>query len=219
MASYNSFHGRKMHGFKEMLTDVLVGRMGFDGFTVGEGDCDDDNDCTFDTCDETNSQCSNDPVPMNNLGCDDGSFCLVGESCQNGNCTGGTSNQQRWRTGPDILASELSATTQECCCTHNMLRLTRMLFGAEPRAAYADFYERALYNHILASIHPKKPGYVYFTPIRPDHYRVYSQPEACFWCCVGTGMENPGRYGEFVYASWWDRSQARSSLPWPCLPS
>ena len=46
----------------------------------------------------------------------------------------------------------------------------------------------------------EQPGYVYFTPIRPDHYRVYSQPEACFWCCVGTGMENPGRYGEFIYA-------------------
>jgi beta-glucosidase len=36
MASYNSFHGRKMHGFKTMLTDVLVGRMGFDGFVVGD---------------------------------------------------------------------------------------------------------------------------------------------------------------------------------------
>ncbi len=36
MASYNSFYGRKMHGHKEMLTDVLVGRMGFDGFTVGD---------------------------------------------------------------------------------------------------------------------------------------------------------------------------------------
>ncbi len=44
------------------------------------------------------------------------------------------------------------------------------------------------------------PGYVYFTPIRPAHYRVYSQPDKGFWCCVGTGMENPGRYGEFIYA-------------------
>ena len=88
----------------------------------------------------------------------------------------------------------------ETCNTYNMLRLTEELFTAEPKAAYADFYERALYNHILASINPKQPGYVYFTPIRPDHYRVYSQPEQAFWCCVGTGMENPGRYGEFIYA-------------------
>ncbi len=88
----------------------------------------------------------------------------------------------------------------ETCNTYNMLQLTKQLFTAHPGAAYADYYERALYNHILASINPAHPGYVYFTPIRPDHYRVYSQPDKGFWCCVGTGMENPGRYGEFIYA-------------------
>lgn len=88
----------------------------------------------------------------------------------------------------------------ETCNTFNMLRLTEGLFAAAPEAAYVDYYERALYNHILASIHPEHPGYVYFTPIRPQHYRVYSQPDLGFWCCVGTGMENPGKYGEFIYA-------------------
>jgi DUF1680 family protein len=88
----------------------------------------------------------------------------------------------------------------ETCNTYNMLRLTEQLFTAAPQAAYADYYERALYNHILASIHPTVPGYVYFTPIRPAHYRVYSQPEQGFWCCVGSGMENPGKYGAFIYA-------------------
>lgn len=88
----------------------------------------------------------------------------------------------------------------ETCNTYNMLRLTEQLFSTEPKAAYADYYERALFNHILASINPEHPGYVYFTPIRPGHYRVYSQPGQGFWCCVGTGMENPGRYGQFIYA-------------------
>ncbi len=88
----------------------------------------------------------------------------------------------------------------ETCNTYNMLRLTERLFATQPRAAYADYYERALYNHLLASIHPTDPGYVYFTPIRPGHYRVYSQSQHGFWCCVGTGMENPGRYGAFIYA-------------------
>lgn len=88
----------------------------------------------------------------------------------------------------------------ETCNTYNLLRLTEQLFAGEPKADYADYYERALYNHILASINPKHPGYVYFTPIRPGHYRVYSQPDQGFWCCVGTGMENPGRYGQFLYA-------------------
>jgi DUF1680 family protein len=88
----------------------------------------------------------------------------------------------------------------ETCNTYNMLRLTEQLFAAAPNAAYADFYERALYNHLLASINPQHPGYVYFTPIRPAHYRVNSEVENSFWCCVGTGMENPGKYGEFIYA-------------------
>jgi uncharacterized protein len=88
----------------------------------------------------------------------------------------------------------------ETCNTYNMLRLTGELFASQPKAAYVDYYERALYNHILASINPVTPGYVYFTPIRPEHYRVYSQPSKGFWCCVGTGMENPGKYGEFIYA-------------------
>lgn len=88
----------------------------------------------------------------------------------------------------------------ENCNTYNMLRLTESLFVSKPEAGYADFYERALFNHILSSINPHDPGYVYFTPIRPQHYRVYSTPEECFWCCVGTGMENPGLYGRFIYA-------------------
>lgn len=88
----------------------------------------------------------------------------------------------------------------ETCNTYNMLRLTEQLFATWPEAVYADYYERALYNHVLASINPITPGYVYFTPIRPEHYRVYSQPDQSFWCCVGTGMENPGKYGEFIYA-------------------
>ena len=53
-----------------------------------------------------------------------------------------------------------------------------------------DYYERALYNHILSSQHPAHGGFVYFTPDRPRHYRVYSTADECFWCCVGTGMEN-----------------------------
>lgn len=88
----------------------------------------------------------------------------------------------------------------ETCNTYNMLQLTRQLFASRPDAAYADYYERALYNHILASVNTERPGFVYFTPIRPQHYRVYSQPDKCFWCCVGTGIENPGRFGEFIYA-------------------
>src|SRR5690606_10516613 len=67
-------------------------------------------------------------------------------------------------------------------------------------ASYLDYYERALYNHILASQHPEHGGLVYFTSMRPGHYRVYSQPELAMWCCVGSGIENHAKYGELIYA-------------------
>lgn len=88
----------------------------------------------------------------------------------------------------------------ESCNTNNMLKLTEGLFRMKPDALYADFYERALFNHILSTQHPEHGGYVYFTPARPQHYRVYSAPNEAMWCCVGTGMENHGKYGQFIYA-------------------
>ena len=87
----------------------------------------------------------------------------------------------------------------ESCNTYNMLKLTQTLFRVNPDAAYADYYERALYNHILSTQHPEHGGYVYFTSVRPRHYRVYSAPGEAMWCCVGTGMENHGKYGQFIY--------------------
>ncbi len=113
---------------------------------------------------------------------------------------GGNSVSEHFNDPRNFSGMLESREGPETCNTYNMLRLTEQLFATGPSAAYADYYERALYNHILASINPVTPGYVYFTPIRPEHYRVYSQPEQGFWCCVGTGMENPGKYGEFIYA-------------------
>jgi DUF1680 family protein len=87
----------------------------------------------------------------------------------------------------------------ESCNTYNMLKLTEDLFRVKPEAKYIDFYERALYNHILSTQNPEHGGYVYFTPARPRHYRVYSAPNEAMWCCVGSGMENHGKYNEFIY--------------------
>ncbi|HEY9123022.1 MAG TPA: DUF6805 domain-containing protein, partial [Bacteroidales bacterium] len=74
------------------------------------------------------------------------------------------------------------------------------LFRVQPSAKYADYYERTVFNHILSSQHPEHGGYVYFTPARPRHYRVYSAPNQAMWCCVGTGMENHGKYNQFIYS-------------------
>jgi DUF1680 family protein len=87
----------------------------------------------------------------------------------------------------------------ESCNSYNMLKLTEDLFRSDPSGKYTDYYERTLYNHILSTQNPEHGGYVYFTPARPRHYRVYSAPNEAMWCCVGTGMENHGKYNQFIY--------------------
>ncbi len=87
----------------------------------------------------------------------------------------------------------------ESCNSYNMLKLTEDLFRSHPEARYIDYYERTIFNHILSTQHPEHGGYVYFTPARPRHYRVYSAPNEAMWCCVGTGMENHGKYNELIY--------------------
>ena len=87
----------------------------------------------------------------------------------------------------------------ETCNTNNMLKLTEDMHRRNPEARYADYYELATFNHVLSSQHPEHGGYVYFTSARPRHYRNYSAPNEAMWCCVGTGMENHGKYGQFIY--------------------
>ncbi|MCQ2196441.1 MAG: glycoside hydrolase family 127 protein [Bacteroidaceae bacterium] len=87
----------------------------------------------------------------------------------------------------------------ESCNTNNMMKLTENLFDTFHEGKYADFYEAAMYNHILSTQDPKTGGYVYFTPLRPQSYRIYSVPDQDMWCCVGTGMENHEKYGHFIY--------------------
>jgi len=87
----------------------------------------------------------------------------------------------------------------ESCNSYNMLKLTEDLFRFHPLAKYIDYYERTMFNHILSTQNPETGGYVYFTPARPRHYRVYSAPNEAMWCCVGTGMENHSKYNELIY--------------------
>lgn len=88
----------------------------------------------------------------------------------------------------------------ETCNSNNMLKLSEDLFVSDGHdSKYVDFFEGTMYNHILSSQNPTTGGYVYFTSARPQHYRVYSQVNKAMWCCVGTGMENHGKYAEFAY--------------------
>lgn len=112
---------------------------------------------------------------------------------------GGNSVREHFHSEQDFSSMGSEVEGPETCNTYNMLKLTALLFQRDPGAAYGDYYERALYNHILASQRPGG-GFVYFTPMRPNHYRVYSDPQQGMWCCVGSGIESHARHGEFIYA-------------------
>ena len=113
---------------------------------------------------------------------------------------GGNSVKEHFHDLHDFSSMIEEVEGPETCNTYNMLKLTGLLFVGDPKGSYADYYERALYNHILSSQRPQSGGFVYFTPMRPNHYRVYSQPQQGMWCCVGSGLESHAKYGEFIYA-------------------
>jgi hypothetical protein len=115
---------------------------------------------------------------------------------------GGNSVNEHFHAVNNFKPMVEDRTGPETCNTYNMLRLTEALFEFEagPQGRLADYYERALFNHILRTQEPASGGFVYFTPVRPRHYRVYSTAGQGFWCCVGTGFENHSRYGQFIYA-------------------
>ncbi len=112
---------------------------------------------------------------------------------------GGNSRREHFPTVASSIDYINEIDGPESCNSYNMLKLTEDLFRAGPQAKYADYYERTIFNHILSTQHPVHGGYVYFTPARPRHYRVYSAPGEAMWCCVGTGMENHGKYNQFIY--------------------
>lgn len=132
--------------------------------------------------------------------------------------TGGTSTDEHWRSEPGRLADQLDAHTQETCCTYNMLKLTRHLMSWQPDRRYADYYERALVNSILATQDPQTAMMMYFVTLAPGHWKYFNTPRDSFWCCTGTGMENHARYGESIYfhddSSLWVNLFIASELNW-----
>lgn len=113
---------------------------------------------------------------------------------------GGNSVGEHFNPTNDFSRMIKSIEGPETCNTYNMLRLSKMLYQTSQDKKYMDYYEKALYNHILSTQNPEQGGFVYFTQMRPGHYRVYSQPQTSFWCCVGSGLENHAKYGEMIYS-------------------
>jgi uncharacterized protein len=130
---------------------------------------------------------------------------------------GGNSASEHFRT-PDKLAAELHRELTETCNTYNMLKLARLLFLTEPRAELMDYYEHALYNHILASQHPESGMFTYKYMLYGGYPQAFSTPFDSFWCCVGSGMENHTKYMQNIFfhdeKSLWVNLFIPSELDW-----
>lgn len=100
---------------------------------------------------------------------------------------------------PTEQSKHLSGYDGENCCTFNLLKLADHLFSWNPSSKIADYYERALYNHILGQQDPKSSMVCYFTPLQTGAYRLYSTRDSSFWCCVGSGFESHVKYASSIY--------------------
>ena len=114
-------------------------------------------------------------------------------------CTGGTSNGEGWETEPGVLSTELSGYTQEDCTTYNMLKLTRHIFGWTADPACADYYERALFNGILGSQHPRDGEKLYYVNLAAGLWKLFGTPTQDYWCCTGTMSEAFSQFGDSIY--------------------
>lgn len=112
--------------------------------------------------------------------------------------TGSNSDKEKFFKA-DEQEQHLTGYTGESCNVYNMLKLSKHLYGLEGNVKYMDFYEKALYNHILGQQDPQSGMVAYFLPMLPGAHKVYSTPTHSFWCCVGTGFENQAKYGETIY--------------------
>ena len=111
---------------------------------------------------------------------------------------GGNSNRENFFPIGDTWR-ELSVGSAETCCTYNMLKLTNHYFCWNASMEAADFYERAVINHILGSQDPATGGMTYYLSMRPGHFKTFSTKWDSCWCCDGTGMENHAKYSRGIY--------------------
>ena len=100
---------------------------------------------------------------------------------------------------PETQSRHLTGYDGENCCTYNLLKLADRLFTYQPNSKIADYYERALYNHILGQQDTLTSMVCYFTPLMTGGYRLYSTRDSSFWCCVGSGFESHAKYQSSIY--------------------
>jgi DUF1680 family protein len=111
---------------------------------------------------------------------------------------GGTSNTNEGWSEPDTTGSHLGPGGQECCCSYNMLKLTRHLFGWKPDARWMDYYERLLWN-VRAGTQNENGRLMYYVPTIPGGWKTFDDPYDGNLCCTGTGMEEYAKLVDTIY--------------------
>ena len=114
---------------------------------------------------------------------------------------------------PDQLAERVDGRTNETCNVYNMLKMTRRLFALRPDIKYAEFEERALFNHILASMDPEDGRTCYMVPVGRGVRHEYQDMFRSFTCCVGSGMESHSLHGDGIYYESGDRLWVNLYVP------
>jgi uncharacterized protein len=112
-------------------------------------------------------------------------------------CTGGTSDGEMWHK-PDAIASQLGPAAEECCCSYNMMKLTRHLYGQNPDAKFFDYYERLLIN-VRYGTQDRAGMLMYYVPLQPGMYKTFGTLFDAFWCCTGTGSEEYAKLNDSIY--------------------
>ena len=112
--------------------------------------------------------------------------------------TGGTSNGEVWRTDPGKLARELGPSAEECCCSYNMMKLTRHIYGWTGSADAMDYYERSLLNMRLGT-QDADGMKMYYQSLTPGLWKTFGTAYGSFWCCTGTGAEEFAKLNDTVY--------------------
>jgi hypothetical protein len=100
---------------------------------------------------------------------------------------------------PDVLSDRIDGRTAETCNVYNMIKMTRKLFALHPDIKYAEFHERALFNHILGSMDNEDGRTCYMVPVGRGVQHEYQDMFRSFTCCVGSGMESHALHGDGLY--------------------
>jgi len=120
-------------------------------------------------------------------------------------CTGGTGatvplskdDAEGWHAADD-LSNQLVPNAEECCCSYNMMKLTRHLYGWTGDAKFMDYYERLLWNVRLGT-QDAHGMLMYYVSMQPGYWKTFGTAYDSFWCCTGSGVEEYAKLVDTLY--------------------